>query len=61
LQLPDCWIRDSWIADDGELYHLPAPLVRQGDGEWALIGFRNLELEGIFAFEVLDPTSAGAQ
>jgi beta-fructofuranosidase len=32
-----------------------APLVQQRDGEWALIGFRNLEPEGIFAFEILDP------
>ena len=30
-------------------------LVQQRDGEWALIGFRNLEPEGIFAFEILDP------
>jgi hypothetical protein len=60
LQLPDYWIWDSWIAEDGELYHLAAPLVQQRDGEWALIGFRNLEPEGIFAFEILDPTRAGA-
>jgi beta-fructofuranosidase len=53
LQLPDYWIWDSWIADDGELYHLAAPLVQQRDGEWALIGFHNLEPEGIFAFEIL--------
>ena len=46
LPLPEYWIWDSWIADDGELYHLAAPLVQQRDGEWALIGFRNLEPEG---------------
>jgi hypothetical protein len=32
-----------------------APLVQQRDGEWALLGFRNLESEGIFAFEIVDP------
>ncbi len=32
-----------------------APLVQQRDGTWALVGFRNLEPEGIFAFEILDP------
>jgi beta-fructofuranosidase len=32
-----------------------APLVQQRDGHWALVGFRNLEKEGIFAFEILDP------
>jgi beta-fructofuranosidase len=32
-----------------------APLVRRRDGSWALIGFRNLEAEGIDAFEIVDP------
>ena len=32
-----------------------APLVQQRDGSWALIGFRNLEPEGIPSFEILDP------
>jgi beta-fructofuranosidase len=32
-----------------------APLVAQRDGTWALIGFRNLEPEGILAFDILDP------
>jgi beta-fructofuranosidase len=32
-----------------------APLVQQRDGEWALLGFRNLEPEGILEFEILDP------
>ena len=32
-----------------------APLVQQRDGSWALVGFRNLEPEGIFSFEILDP------
>ena len=36
LPLPEYWIWDSWIADDGELYHLAAPLVQQRNGEWAL-------------------------
>jgi beta-fructofuranosidase len=32
-----------------------APLVQRRDRGWALVGFRNLEPEGIFAFEILDP------
>ena len=32
-----------------------APLVRQRDGGWALIGFRNQEPEGILSFEIIDP------
>ena len=38
-----------------------APLVQQRDGEWALLGFRNLEPEGIFAFEILDPVPVRLQ
>jgi hypothetical protein len=30
-------------------------VAQQRDGESALVGFRNLEREGIFAFEILDP------
>jgi beta-fructofuranosidase len=32
-----------------------APLVRQRDGTWAFVGFRNQEPEGILSFEILDP------
>ena len=32
-----------------------APLVQRRDGSWALIGFRNLEPQGIHEFEILDP------
>lgn len=32
-----------------------APLVRQRDGTSALVGFRNLEPQGIDAFDILDP------
>ncbi|MEO6704111.1 MAG: glycosyl hydrolase [Jatrophihabitantaceae bacterium] len=32
-----------------------APLVQRRDGGWALVGFRNLEPEGILAFDILDP------
>jgi beta-fructofuranosidase len=32
-----------------------APLVRQRDGGWALVGFRNLEPEGILEFDIIDP------
>jgi Glycosyl hydrolases family 32 N-terminal domain len=32
-----------------------APLVRQRDGTWAFVGFRNQEPEGIISFELLDP------
>ena len=47
------------VAQAQPFIHEPAlfaaPLVQQRDGEWALIGFRNLESEGIFTFEILDP------
>jgi beta-fructofuranosidase len=32
-----------------------APLVQRRDGSWAFVGFRNLEPQGIHAFEILDP------
>ena len=32
-----------------------APLVQQRDSSWALIGFRNLESDGIFDFDITDP------
>ena len=32
-----------------------APLVQRRDRSWALVGFRNLEPEGILSFELLDP------
>jgi beta-fructofuranosidase len=32
-----------------------APLVRERDGGWALLGFRNREAEGVHAFEIVDP------
>lgn len=32
-----------------------APLVQQRDGSWALVGFRNLEPKGTYAFHILDP------
>jgi beta-fructofuranosidase len=32
-----------------------APLVQQRDRSWALLGFHNLEPEGIFSLDILDP------
>ena len=32
-----------------------APLVRQRDGGWALVGFRNTEPEGVLSFEITAP------
>ena len=32
-----------------------APLVQTRAGEWAFLGFRNLERHGILSFEILDP------
>jgi beta-fructofuranosidase len=32
-----------------------APLVQERDGGWAFVGFRNLEYEGDYSFEILDP------
>ncbi|MEA2217901.1 MAG: beta-fructofuranosidase [Solirubrobacteraceae bacterium] len=47
------------IADarpfEGEPKLFAAPLVRQRDGTWAFVGFRNQEPEGILSFEILDP------
>ena len=39
----------------GEPKLFAAPLVRQRDGTWAFVGFRNQEPEGIDSFEILDP------
>ena len=32
-----------------------APLVQQQDGNWAFVGFRNLEPKGVDAFHITDP------
>jgi beta-fructofuranosidase len=32
-----------------------APLVRERDGGWAFLGFRNRESEGVLSFELVDP------
>ena len=40
---------------EGEPALFAAPLVRQRDGTWAFVGFRNQEHEGILSFELLDP------
>jgi beta-fructofuranosidase len=32
-----------------------APLAQLRDGGWVIVGFRNLEPEGIDAFEIIDP------
>ena len=36
-----------------------APLAQKRDGSWVIFGFRNLELKGIDAFEILDPIPVG--
>jgi beta-fructofuranosidase len=36
-----------------------APLVQTRVGSWALVGFRNLEPEGVLSFEILDPIPVG--
>jgi beta-fructofuranosidase len=41
------------FAAEPELF--AAPLVRQRDGSWAYVGFRNLEPEGVLSFEIIDP------
>jgi len=41
------------FVDDPALF--AAPLVRERDGGWALVGFRNQEPEGILSFEIVDP------
>jgi beta-fructofuranosidase len=38
-----------------------APLVQQRDGTWALVGFRNLEPEGVWSFEIVDPIRVSVQ
>lgn len=32
-----------------------APLVQRRDGSWAMVGFRNLEPQGVLAFDIIDP------
>jgi beta-fructofuranosidase len=32
-----------------------APLVRQRDGSWVILGFLNLEAQGLDGFEITDP------
>ena len=32
-----------------------APLVQQRDGSWVLVGFHNLEPQGLDGFEISDP------
>lgn len=32
-----------------------APLVQARNGRWQLLGFRNLEAEGVLAFDIIDP------
>jgi sucrose-6-phosphate hydrolase SacC (GH32 family) len=41
------------FEDDPRLF--AAPLVRRRDRTWAFIGFRHLEPEGAFAYEIRDP------
>jgi beta-fructofuranosidase len=41
------------FVEEPELF--AAPLVQQRDGSWVIIGFRNLELKGIDAFDIIDP------
>jgi beta-fructofuranosidase len=41
------------FTDEPKLF--AAPLVRQRDGTWAFLGFRNQEPEGVLSFELLDP------
>lgn len=41
------------FTDDPALF--AAPLVQCRDGSWAMVGFRNLEAEGVPAFEIVDP------
>jgi alditol oxidase len=49
------WDLDSArpFVDDPKLF--AAPLVRDRDGHWAFVGFRNQEPEGILSFEIMDP------
>ncbi|MDX6723181.1 MAG: beta-fructofuranosidase, partial [Solirubrobacteraceae bacterium] len=41
------------FADEPKLF--AAPLVRDRDGGWAFVGFRNQEPEGILSFDIMDP------
>jgi beta-fructofuranosidase len=38
-----------------EPYLFAAPLVQDPTGEWAMVGFRNTEPEGVLQFEITDP------
>jgi beta-fructofuranosidase len=49
------WDIDSARPFEAEPKLFAAPLIRQRDGGWAFVGFRNQEPEGILSFELLDP------
>lgn len=40
---------------EAEPHLFAAPLVQRRDGSWVMLGFRNLEPEGILSFDIVDP------
>jgi beta-fructofuranosidase len=53
--LTGAWELDRARPFESEPALTAAPLVQQRDGSWALLGFRNVEPEGIPGLEILDP------
>ncbi|HEV7624320.1 MAG TPA: glycosyl hydrolase [Amnibacterium sp.] len=49
------WELERALPFEAEPALFAAPLVQRRDGGWALLGFRNTEPEGVFAFEIVDP------
>ena len=49
------WDVAEAVPFTAEPHLFAAPLVQQRDGSWALLGFRNLEAEGVLSFEIIDP------
>lgn len=49
------WDIDAARPFSSEPHLFAAPLVQQRDGSWVLIGFRNLEPQGLDGFEISDP------
>jgi beta-fructofuranosidase len=49
------WDMDSARPFTPEPNLFAAPLVHQRDGSWVILGFRNLEPQGLDGFEITDP------
>lgn len=49
------WDMSKAVPLAAEPYLFAAPLVQDRSGQWVLVGFRNTEPQGVWAFEIIDP------